>query len=92
MSANATVAWDPFLELVEAEDPAPLLHRLREEDPVHFVAPLGFGANLAKQEMGCMLDAALDIVTRGSAFREDLQEFVPMGLFKRPLNLPVQIA
>jgi cytochrome P450 len=50
------------------------------------------GANLAKQEMGCMLDAALDIVTPGSTFREDLQEFVPMGLFKRPLNLPVEIA
>ena len=50
------------------------------------------GANLAKQEMGCMLDAALDIVTPGSTLREDLQEFVPMGLFKRPLNLPVEIA
>jgi len=50
------------------------------------------GANLARQEMGCMLDAALDIVTPGSCVREDLQRFTPMGFFKRPLNLPVEIA
>jgi cytochrome P450 len=50
------------------------------------------GANLARQEMGCMLDAALDIVTPGSRVREDLQQFQSMGLFQRPLNLPVEIA
>jgi cytochrome P450 enzyme len=50
------------------------------------------GANLARQEMGCMLDAALDIVTPGSRVREDLQRFTPLGLFQRPLNLPVEIA
>ncbi|HVN36723.1 MAG TPA: cytochrome P450 [Myxococcota bacterium] len=50
------------------------------------------GANLARQEMGCMLDAALDIVTPGSRVREDLQRFQPMGIFRRPLNLPVEIA
>jgi cytochrome P450 enzyme len=50
------------------------------------------GANLARQEMGAMLDAALDIVTPGSRVREDLMQFQPMGLFKRPLNLPVEIA
>jgi cytochrome P450 len=50
------------------------------------------GANLARQEMGSMLDAALDIVTPGSRVRVDLQEFQPLGLFKRPLNLPVEIA
>jgi cytochrome P450 len=49
------------------------------------------GANLARQEMGSMLDAALDIVTPGSRVREDLQQFQQMGLFKRPLNLPVEI-
>jgi cytochrome P450 len=49
------------------------------------------GANLARQEMGCMLDAALDIVTPGSRVREDLQRFQPMGFFQRPLNLPVEI-
>jgi cytochrome P450 len=50
------------------------------------------GANLARQEMGAMLDAALDIVTPGSRVREDLQRFQPMGLFQRPLDLPVEIA
>ena len=50
------------------------------------------GANLARQEMGTMLDAALDIVTPGSRVREDLQQFQAMGLFQRPLNLPVEIA
>ena len=50
------------------------------------------GANLARQEMGCMLDAALDIVTPGSRVREDLMNFESMGIFKRPLNLPVEIA
>jgi cytochrome P450 len=50
------------------------------------------GANLARQEMGAMLDAALDVVTPGSFVREDLQRFQAMGLFRRPLNLPVEIA
>jgi cytochrome P450 len=50
------------------------------------------GANLARQEMGAMLDAALDIVTPGSHVREELQQFQQMGLFRRPLNLPVEIA
>ena len=39
---GASSESDLFLDLVAAEDPAPILHRLREEDPVHFVAPLGF--------------------------------------------------
>jgi cytochrome P450 enzyme len=50
------------------------------------------GANLARQELAAMLDAALDIVPPGSRVREDLQQFAPMGLFKRPLNLPIEIA
>jgi cytochrome P450 len=50
------------------------------------------GANLARSEMGAMLDAALDIVTPGSRVREDLQEFTPLGFFKRPMSLPVEIA
>ena len=49
------------------------------------------GANLARQEMGCMLEAALDIIRPGSRLREDEMEFQPMGLFKRPLNLPIEI-
>ena len=39
---DAPPASDPFLELLEAKDPAPLVHRLRAEDPVHFVPSLGF--------------------------------------------------
>jgi cytochrome P450 len=50
------------------------------------------GANLAKQEMGSMLDALLDIVTPGSEIVEDAMEFQDSGMFKRPLNLPVAIA
>jgi cytochrome P450 len=50
------------------------------------------GANLARQEVGAMLDAALDIATPGSRVRVDLQQFAPMGPFRRPLNLPVEIA
>lgn len=42
MEVTANADRDLFLDLVDADDPAPLLHRLREEDPVHFVAPLGF--------------------------------------------------
>jgi cytochrome P450 len=49
------------------------------------------GASLARQEMGAMLDAALDIVRPGSRVREDLQRFEQLGLFRRPLNLPIQI-
>ena len=42
MEATARPERDLFLDLVDAEDPAPLVHRLRAEDPVHFVEPLGF--------------------------------------------------
>ena len=38
---DATAGGDPFLETLGAKDPAPLLHRLREKDPVHFVPSLG---------------------------------------------------
>jgi cytochrome P450 len=33
---------DPFLEMLAADDPYPMLHALRASDPVHFVEPLGF--------------------------------------------------
>ncbi len=33
---------DPFFEMMNTDDPAPLLHRLRAEDPVHRVEPFGF--------------------------------------------------
>lgn len=50
------------------------------------------GANLARQEMGAMLDAALDIVTPGSRIREDLLTYQAIGMSERPKNLPVEIA
>jgi cytochrome P450 enzyme len=50
------------------------------------------GANLARQEMGSMLDALLDIVTPGSAIVQEEMKFQDAGMFKRPLNLPVAIA
>lgn len=69
------------------------LHRDNRETMVFGHGPhYCLGANLARSEMGSMLDAALDIVTPGSRVRVDLQEFTPMGFFKRPLNLPVEIA
>src|SRR5262249_5603561 len=33
---------DPYLEVLAAEDPAPIVHRLRAEDPVHYVPSFGF--------------------------------------------------
>jgi len=50
------------------------------------------GAHLARQEMSCMIDALLDILPAGSQIREDRMEWRSGGLFKRPLNLPVEVA
>ena len=49
------------------------------------------GAHLARQEMGCMIDALLDILPPGSTVEQEAMEFRDAGLFKRPLNLPVRI-
>ena len=49
------------------------------------------GANLARQEMGCMLDALLDIMPPGSRVCEDRLEYRNLGLFRRAANLPVLI-
>ena len=50
------------------------------------------GANLARQEMGCMLEALLDILPPGSRFLRDEVEFTSFAFFKRPVTLPVEIA
>jgi cytochrome P450 len=50
------------------------------------------GANLARQEMGCMLEALLDILPAGSRFLRDEVEFTSFAFFKRPVTLPVEIA
>jgi cytochrome P450 len=50
------------------------------------------GANLARQEMGCMVEAMLDFLPPGSRWRKDLMEFGPiMGPFRRPLTLPIEL-
>jgi cytochrome P450 len=49
------------------------------------------GANLARQEMACMLDALLDVVPPGSRVRDDQIEYRDVGLFRRTVNLPVEI-
>ena len=36
------MSLDPFFELLATDDPSPGLHRLRVDDPVHRVEPLGF--------------------------------------------------
>ncbi len=49
------------------------------------------GANLARQEMACMLDALLDVMPPGSRVCTDQLDYREMGLFRRPSNLPVLI-
>ena len=48
------------------------------------------GVHLARQEMGCMVDAALDFMPAGSYLRPDLMTFVPSGFIRRPTSLPVE--
>jgi cytochrome P450 len=50
------------------------------------------GANLARQEMGCMLEALLDILPEGSRFLRDDVEYTSFAFFRRPVTLPVEIA
>jgi cytochrome P450 len=49
------------------------------------------GANLARQEMGCMIEAMLDFLPPGSRWRKDLMEFQITGLFRRPVTLPIEL-
>jgi cytochrome P450 len=49
------------------------------------------GANLARQEMACMLDALLDVVPPGSRVCGDQVGYRDVGLFRRSTNLPVRI-
>ncbi len=50
------------------------------------------GASLARCELACMLDAVFDIAPPGSKIRTDQLEYRREGLFRRRLNLPVEIA
>jgi cytochrome P450 len=47
------------------------------------------GANLARAELRWMLDAALDFLPEHAVFSRDRMEFSPMGVFRRPVTLPV---
>jgi cytochrome P450 len=49
------------------------------------------GANLARQEMGCMVEAMLDFLPPGSRWLKDQMEFQAAGLFRRPVTLPIEI-
>ena len=49
------------------------------------------GANLARGEMGAMVDAVLDVLPAGSYVDQDAMEFEEAGFFKRPINLPVHV-
>ena len=48
------------------------------------------GVHLARAEMRCMIDAALDFLPEGAKYREDLVEWTRLGFFRRPNNLPVE--
>lgn len=47
------------------------------------------GAHLARTELRCMVDAALDFMPPGAHVRFEEMRFLPMGYFRRPANLPV---
>jgi len=49
------------------------------------------GANLARQEMGCMIEAMLEFLPPGSRWRKDLMKFQTTGLFCRPVTLPIEL-
>jgi cytochrome P450 len=50
------------------------------------------GANLARQEMACMVEAMLDFLPPGSRWLKERMELQTSGLFRRPVTLPVEIA
>jgi hypothetical protein len=50
------------------------------------------GANLARQEMACMIEAMLDFLPPGSRWLKEEMEFQTTGVFKRPVTLPIEIA
>ncbi len=49
------------------------------------------GANLARQEMSCMIEAMLEFLPPGSRWLPEQLEFQRMGFMRRPINLPIEI-
>ncbi len=49
------------------------------------------GANLARQEMGCMVEALLDFLPPGSRWLRERTEYQRTGFLRRPVTLPVEI-
>ncbi len=47
------------------------------------------GVHLARAEMRCVIDSVLDFLPPGATFRQELMTFSPVGMIKRPSNLPV---
>ncbi len=47
------------------------------------------GANLALQELDCMLEGALEFLPEGARLVDDELEWESIGLMRRPVNLPV---
>jgi cytochrome P450 len=49
------------------------------------------GANLAMQEMSCMLEAALDFLPESAELVESASDWEQIGIMRRPLRLVVDL-
>ena len=49
------------------------------------------GANLALQEMSCMIEAALEFMPEGTSLLEDEIEWESIGIMTRAVNLPIRL-
>lgn len=47
------------------------------------------GSNLARGEMACMIDEAMDFLPRGASALHDEMQFQSLGLFNRTMTCPV---
>jgi cytochrome P450 len=47
------------------------------------------GVHLAKAELGCMINALLDVMPSTAVIDRDAMEFRSMGMFNRPVTMPV---
>jgi len=47
------------------------------------------GSNLARGEMACMIDEAMDFLPRGATVLHDQMQFQSLGLFNRTMTCPI---